>query len=235
MSSSYVGNRDFQRQVRFPENGARKGIPSDDWSRLERAQRRDDLEDHFYQDYSKSQSKSHSKRRPTAYEEAGLSRDRRLEISAVQNATRSALGASFDPYDEDSYEPSRRRNEVYGKSRGWDDDESDHRPTMPQRYRDEYERIFSDKEDGYEDDRTFNAAWRDHDRMYSRDQYRGESSTHSPRPSPAAVPKRRPDSRGIMPGVYDSSHRRLNRSSRWSEDSSIDEPPGRRIRSLFRH
>jgi len=234
--SYYVSTRDEQRQARNPTNYRRENLPADEWRSLGRAQRRSDLESHF--GHSGDTSRSYQPRR-TAYQVAGLSRDRRFDISEVQNATRAALGTSFDPYDDDSYARSSHRDADYGRSRGWTS-EAPRSSGIPRNYRDEYNQRFREDDDAdqYAADYTSKAPWRNHARLDSRDHYRGEPSTHSYRPR-TAVPARRADS--VEPGEYDATHWRPNQASRFSwDDSSVydsvyEQPKRRGFFDLFRH
>lgn len=225
--SYYVSSREDARRVRNPVNHRREGLPGDEWRELGRAHRRDNLEDHF-----SGESRAYQ-RRPTAYESAGLDRDRRYEISATRNATRAALGANFDPYDADSYARSSRRGEDYGRSRAFS--EAPRSPAIPQRYRDEYNRLFNEDDRSrdthqYRADMTSNAPWRQHAPLDS-DHYRGEPSTHRRRTS--AAPSR-VDS--AYDSRYDSTHFRPNQPSAfdWDEDS-VHQPSRRdRFMGMFR-
>ncbi|KAF2829943.1 hypothetical protein CC86DRAFT_177940 [Ophiobolus disseminans] len=231
--SLYVStNRKQQLRSRDPRL-TREGLPGDEWQNLNRAQRRDYLESHFR--HAGNTSRSYQPR-TTAYQDAGLYQEQRLDISAVRLGTRAALGPSFDPVDEDTHERSRRREQDYSRSRGWTD--VPRSTAMPQKYRDEYNRIFNADNISEQAvaDRTFNAAWRIHEPLDPRDHYRGEPSTHSRRPRTAA-PTPRVESAPIGAGAYQETYGRGSRSSKfsgWDEDSVYEVPRASKFYRLFR-
>jgi hypothetical protein len=193
--SHYVSIREEQRQARTNFNYKRVGLPANERHDLDRAQRRSDLAHHFDRQGDKSRAYKPSR---TAYQDAGLSHDQRQKISDIRTATRAALGSSFDPFDEATHIPSRRRDHNYGRSRGWTvdaaplassfvaSDETIHRPS----------RRFDDdnvRSRGWTGDvapprtaipsqylKEFNQSWHEDDEDRDADQYLADHAPNAP-------------------------------------------------------
>lgn len=100
------------------------------------------------------------------FRDAGLSQGERHHISQVQNATRAALGPSFD-FDEESRHRSQIHANTYQRSRGWMDSTDYKVNDVPQKYIDEFnQKWHEDDEDNDADqflaDYAKEAIWRDH-------------------------------------------------------------------------
>lgn len=108
-------------------------LPSDEYKHLQHLQKRDRLTAQF----AESNRPSMSYNRSNSYRDAGLSQEECMNISKVQNATRAALGPSFD-CDDDSYTRSMQHRDNYERSRGWTDDGEYSSALIPQKYLHEY-------------------------------------------------------------------------------------------------
>ena len=194
--SRYVSSYYDRRHARASMNGYRSvGLPDDEWRELGRAQGRERLKSHFEQHRNSSRSYQPTR---SVYRDAGFSHSQRHGLSEVRSSTRAALGPNFDPFDNESYDRSCRRDDDYGRSRGWTDD-TPRDNTIPKKCLDEYnQRWHEDDEDNdagqYLADYASEASWRKHKRLDRRDHYMGEPSSHSYRPRTAATPPRRVDS-----------------------------------------
>ena len=105
----------------------------------------------------------------TSYQAAGISRERQVEISEVGNATRLALGSSFNFTDE-GYHRSQRSAAANATSTRRDTSAYERRDPIPQRYIDEFNQKWAEDDRVYEHQReadyTYNADWRTHSGMY---------------------------------------------------------------------
>ena len=141
------------------------GLPSEEYKALQRRHTRQCLESHFT--HRGSATKYASPR--TAYQSADMPSPKRSHISAMQNATRHALGPSFD-FTQHSFEKLAQRDRnaastsdvvVDEKAGGGYD-----RP-VPQRYIDAFNRKWAEDDAMYDStqacaDRVPAAAWRQH-------------------------------------------------------------------------
>jgi hypothetical protein len=199
-------------------------LPGDEFRMLQKRQERERLEHHFeHRGHS-----NHYINPRTPYQDVGLSPDARLRISAVKNATRTALGPSFD-FTDDSYNRSQRctdASSVPSVRRGADKSLD----PIPQRYIDE-----------------FNKKWRDDDLKYDAHQYAADMTHNTPwrahapmyvdiKPLPRQEPLHRPLPQTTNSGCFDGGlsvcePRSLTRGrpalvSKFSCET-LDEPPKR--------
>ena len=189
-------------------------LPNDEHRYLVKQQERSRLEAHF------EQLSSSSRYLPsrTAYQEIGnLSRGRRAEISEMANATRAALGASFDFTDEGYDRIQAADNDRYASSRYRDG--SGYAGYVPSR------RV-QDLSEKYWDD----------DRRYRKEQYRKQAynppvSSYAdtgflPRPEPTPQRRERHDS-GIGQSPMYVPTPQLNSTFSWGSHEE-DKPKKRR-------
>ncbi|KAH7075425.1 hypothetical protein BKA63DRAFT_594851 [Paraphoma chrysanthemicola] len=233
--TSYGGSQ----SGRLPRSTDYGGLPGDEYQILRRANDRERLERHF-EGGSSSRTYQPSS---SAYRDAGLSYSQRHGISEVRNATRAALGPSFD-FTDDTYGRSTRHRDNYERSRGWTDDRPSPSGAIPQRYLNEYnQRWHEDDEDNdadrYLDDHNRNATWRRPARLTETPTYREPAYNSRPR---SAVSSSRADS-----GYYSNYEHpspcardcergsdRQPLTSVWSDDEDGHEKPSR-TRGFLRH
>ncbi|KAF1836821.1 hypothetical protein BDW02DRAFT_492598 [Decorospora gaudefroyi] len=137
-------------------------LPDDEYKVLQERQQRAHLEAHFAQP---ALAPSHTSVRPkTSYQEANLPQDRRAHISEIKNATRDALGSSFD-FTDDSYDRGQSSSGTRRATTQYSYEEP-----IPQRYIDEFNKKWHEDDLKYEHqyraDCTHNAGWRTHQNMY---------------------------------------------------------------------
>ncbi|KAH7090711.1 hypothetical protein FB567DRAFT_520494 [Paraphoma chrysanthemicola] len=222
---------------RLPRSTDYGGLPADEYQTLRRANDRERLERHFK---SGSRSRALQPSR-SAYRDAGLSYTQRHDISEVRNATRAALGASFD-FTDDTYGRSTRHRDEYERSRGWTDDKPSPSDAIPQRYLKEHnQRWHEDDEDNdadrYLDDHNRNAIWRSPARLTEIPLFREPAHNSRPR---SAVPSSRADS-GYYSNYeqpspcardYDSTSDQQTPISTWSDDEDSYKKPSRTRRFM---
>lgn len=145
---------------RYNDQSRSHGLPGDEYSRL---YKRDRLNTHY--EHRGNRDAPFLEPTRSAYRDAGLSLESRVRVSETRNATRAALGSSFD-FTDDGYERSRRREDNYQRSRGWIDDEPRRAP-IPQKYQDEFNKLWNEDEEAngayqYRSDSSSDAPWREH-------------------------------------------------------------------------
>jgi hypothetical protein len=145
---------------RYNDQSRSHGLPGDEYSRL---RKRDCLNTHF--EHRGNRDAPYPELTRSAYRDAGLFRESRVRVSETRNATRAALGGSFD-FTDDGYERSRRREDDYQRSRGWIDD-APRRAPIPQKYQDEFNRLWNEDDEAndayqYRSDSSRDAPWREH-------------------------------------------------------------------------
>jgi hypothetical protein len=193
----YIPSVNGVRRARFPDPTQQSfGLPDEEYRDLRRAQDRERLQSHF--EGRRGNSQGYEPRR-TDFQDAGLSQQRRHDISEVRVATRAALGGGFN-FDEESYRRPRRHTNEYQRSHGWVDEAP--RGAVPQRYTDEYnqrshEYAEDHDTDQYVADFTSHAPWRQHQPM---DRYPPYVERPHARPHTAVVPSR-------MDSAYGGSNR----------------------------
>lgn len=129
------------------------GLPGDEYRILKGRQDRDRLEAHFAHRGSGSNPRS-----STAYQQAGMSKHERTNISELRSATRRALGESFD-FTDKSFDKFQRAVKHHP-----DAFEEDFDQPIPQRYIDEYHSRSREDCRKYDNDQdmedcTSGAAW----------------------------------------------------------------------------
>ncbi|KAF1852018.1 uncharacterized protein K460DRAFT_413497 [Cucurbitaria berberidis CBS 394.84] len=139
------------------------GLPGDEFHTLQKRQTRDRLEAHF--SHHGSSTRSHPR---TSYQDVFLPQDDRVRISEVKNATRRALGSSFD-FTDGGYSRTKRVDSLKtphaaGSRRGG----SKYDEPIPQKYLDEYHKRSREDDEKYDADQykadfTSFARWRTHD------------------------------------------------------------------------
>jgi hypothetical protein len=192
-------------------------LPNDEHRYLVKLQERSRLEAHFAQPSSPSRYLPPPR---TAYQgNPNLSRERRAKISETANATRAALGPSFDFTDEgyDRIQAAAANNDQYATSR----------------YRDEIRYADCVPSRRVQD---LNKRYWDDDRKYRKEQYRKQNhNTHADRyadlklllhPEPAPQRRGRYDSGTGESTVYGPTSELSSTFSWGSYDE--DAPPKRR-------
>jgi hypothetical protein len=147
-------------------------LPGDEFRRLHKRQQHEYLNAYFEQPHLPP---AYTSIRPqTSYQTARSTRERRVEISELANATRHVLGSSFDFTDE-SYNRIQRSTAVErlvtARSRR-NADRAEREDPIPQRYIDEFNKRWHEDDLVYERwhqyraDYTHSAEWRSHAGMY---------------------------------------------------------------------
>jgi len=155
-------------QSSYHSSKASIGLPDDEFRTLQKRQNRSRLEKHF----AHQGSSNHYSRPRTAYQKADLSQEERLRISKVKNATRQALGSSFDFTDSGcSYSQQSDVGLTLSATETLRDSSSYEEP-IPREYIDAFNQRWYEDDDVYEPaqyvaDHTFNAPWRQHADMYT--------------------------------------------------------------------
>lgn len=138
------------------------GLPGDEYQTLQRRHARQRLESHFSH---RGSSNSFPSLR-TAYQSADFSLPKRSHISAVQNATRQALGPSFN-FTDQSFTFLTQRSQPVSCPPTTDEQASRYDEPIPQRYLDAFNQKWAEDDDIYDcvqarGDRTNGALWRRH-------------------------------------------------------------------------
>jgi hypothetical protein len=160
MPSTYGSSRSrASGTIESPTSGEASSLPGDEFRRLQKRQQTERLNAYFGQSHLPP---SYTAIRPkTSYQQANIPRERRVAISEVSNATRLALGASFNFTDE-----SYRSQRIHTARPTTSDAEN----LTPQRYIEEFNKKWAEDDAKYEHqtqaDYTFNAGWRTHAGMY---------------------------------------------------------------------
>ncbi|EFQ95585.1 hypothetical protein PTT_05979 [Pyrenophora teres f. teres 0-1] len=166
----------------YPISSKSRGLPGDEYRTLKKAQEKAELNEHFAQPSLPTRTISKS-----AYQQLDLSKDRRSQISEVKNATRRALGSSFDFTDE-GYEHSQRASATSSRDSIGKYEIRD----SPQRYIDEFNKKWVEDDlkheaTQYAADRDGSGSWRAHEIMYgdikslpSRDTASGHVAQNGP-------------------------------------------------------
>lgn len=151
----------------YPTSSRHTRLPSDEYKHLQHLQKRERLTTHFTHQRNRP---STSYNRSNPYRDTGLSKDHRIDISKVRNATRAALGPSFSFDDDDSYpHPTQHRDNYerdnYERSRGWIDDGEYSSAPIPKKNLDEYHQRWQEDDEDYDVDRyqadyAKDAPWR---------------------------------------------------------------------------
>jgi hypothetical protein len=174
MPSTHRSSRSAtSERLRSPASSESSSLPGDEYRRLQKRQQQARLNTYFSQPHLPP---SYTSVRPkTSYQaRPHLTRERRSEISEVANATRNALGSSFDFTDE-SYNCSQRTAAVstlHTARTRCDDVASKGEAPIPQRYIDEFNKRWHEddlqyeRQHQYKADYTPKAAWRSHAGMY---------------------------------------------------------------------
>jgi hypothetical protein len=174
MPSTHRSSRSAASEgIRSPTSSEASTLPGDEYRRLQKLQQQARLNTYFEQPHLPP---SYTSIRPkTSYQAwPHLTRERRSEISEVANATRLALGSSFDFTDE-SYNCSQRSGAVdtlRSAATRRDDVASEKEKSIPQRYIDEFNKRWHEddlqyeRQHQYKADYTPKAAWRSHAGMY---------------------------------------------------------------------
>lgn len=158
------------------------GLPSDEYRILKKRQEIGRLEAHFA-DSSNPPSCSIPY---TPFQQVGIPQESRTLISETRNATRSALGASFD-FTDDSYDRSQRTGAVdMLRLVELRRERRNRKPPIPQRYLDEFNRKWAYDEEMYEPsqsiaDYAYDAPWRFHTPMHTDIVPVPYRDTHGPR------------------------------------------------------
>jgi hypothetical protein len=161
----YILSVNGVRRAHFPDATQQSfGLPDEEYRALRRAQDRERLQSHFGR--RGGNSRGYQARR-TAFQDAGLSQQRRHETSEVRAATRAALGGGFH-FDAESYGRPRRHTNEYQRLYGWGGEAP--RGVIPQWYIDKYDQRsyeYSEDHDAdqYVADFTGHATWRQHQPM----------------------------------------------------------------------
>ena len=141
-------------------NPTSRNLPGEEYRALKKAQEKAELNKHFAQPSLPSRSVA-----KTAYQKVDLTRNRRSQISEVKDATRRALGASFD-FTDSGYNHSQRSSATSSR-----DSVARYEEEIPQRYIDEFNEKWVEDDlkyaaEQYATDSDGSASWRTHQDMY---------------------------------------------------------------------
>jgi len=141
-------------------NSTSSNLPGDEYRALKRAQEKAELNAHFAQPSLPSRSIA-----KTAYQKADLTRNRRSQISEVKDATRRALGASFD-FTDAGYTHIQRSSAVSNRA-----STARYEEEIPIRYIHEFDKKWveddlKDAAEQYAADSDGSASWRTHQAMH---------------------------------------------------------------------